>query len=61
MSWTACKVFSATKHRQRAELGDWVTEWIRDHPEVEIVGREVRQSSDEAFHCLSIVIFYRDW
>lgn len=58
--FTGVKVFSATKMREREELGDTITSWIRQHPEVEIVDYVVEQSSDSEFHCLSIVIFYRN-
>ena len=57
--FTGVKVFSATKAREREELGESISNWIRDNPRVEIVDREVRQSSDEQFHCLSITLFYR--
>ncbi len=60
MSFTGVKVFSATKAREREELGETVTRWIRSNAEVEIVDRVVTQSSDDEFHCLTIVLFYRD-
>lgn len=53
------KVFSATKARDRDLLGEMITDWIRSHPALEIVDKVVSQSSDSEFHCLSIVIFYR--
>ncbi|NOZ86899.1 MAG: hypothetical protein GXP49_11640 [Deltaproteobacteria bacterium] len=59
MSWEGCKVFSATKAREREALGEDITRWKRDNPDMEIVDREVLQSSDREFHCLTIVIFYR--
>ena len=59
-SFDGVKVFTATKARERMDLGDVLTEWIRSHPELEVVDREVRQSSDNEFHCLSIVLFYRE-
>ncbi len=52
------KVFSATRARERASLGERVTEWIVDHPELAITDRLVVQSSDAEFHCLTIVLFY---
>lgn len=58
--FTGVKVFSATKMREREELGDTITNWIKLHPNIEIVDYVVEQSSDSEFHCLSIVIFYRD-
>jgi len=59
VSWEGCKVFSATKAREREALGEDITRWKRDNPDMEIVDREVLQSSDREFHCLTIVIFYR--
>jgi hypothetical protein len=41
-------------------MGEAIGRWIADHPELEVVDREVRLSSDRQFHCLSIVVFYRD-
>lgn len=52
------KVFSATKARDRGELGDRATAWIDDHKNnVVIVDKIVTQSSDNEFHCLSITLF----
>jgi hypothetical protein len=48
------KVFSATKIDQRQQLGEVVTEWITAHPAFEIVDIVQKQSSDAAYHCLSI-------
>ena len=58
--FTGAKVFSATKAREREQLGEAIGEWISLNPEVEVVSREVRQSSDNEFHCLSIILFYRE-
>lgn len=52
------KVFSATKFRDRDELGEVVEDWLSRN-DVEVVDKQVRQSSDNAFHCLTIVLFYR--
>ncbi|MCG5052166.1 MAG: hypothetical protein KA712_04330 [Myxococcales bacterium] len=54
------KVFSATMAQERENLGEKVTAWIRDHAECKIVDTIVTQSSDEAFHCLAITVFYLD-
>ena len=54
------KVFSATMAQERDQLGEKLTAWIADHPSAKIVDRIVTQSSDEAFHCLAITIFYWD-
>jgi len=52
------KVFSATMFAQRSELGETVTQWMEAHPSVEIADIVVAQSSDQAFHCVSITVFY---
>ena len=54
------KVFSATMAQDRDRLGDRITEWLRANPKVEVVDTIVTQSSDEAFHCLVISIFYNE-
>ncbi|HZZ83529.1 MAG TPA: hypothetical protein VFE30_03240 [Anaeromyxobacteraceae bacterium] len=59
MQFTGVKVFSATKAKEREELGDVLTRWLQSNPDVEVVDREVRQSSDNEFHCLTIILFYR--
>jgi hypothetical protein len=53
------KVFSATKARDREVLGDVITEWIRNHAELELLDKIVTQSSDAEFHCIAITLIYR--
>lgn len=50
------KVFSVTKARDRDVLGERVTAWIAAHPELQILRTLIRQSSDSAFHCLSMIL-----
>ena len=57
--YNGVKVFSATKAKEREQLGEQVTAWIRRNPDVEIVDKIVTQSSDSEFHCLTITLFYR--
>jgi hypothetical protein len=57
---TGVKVFSATKAKEREELGESVTRWLRSNADLEVVDRVVTQSSDNEFHCLTIVLFYRE-
>ncbi len=57
--FTGVKVFSATKAKEREELGESVTRWLRSNADLEVVDRVVTQSSDDEFHCLTIVLFYR--
>lgn len=51
------KVFSATRSRERSDLGDRVTEWLKANPKVDVKSYAVRQSSDREFHCISITLF----
>jgi hypothetical protein len=53
------KVFSGTTYADRATLGDRVSSWIASHRECRLVDVVVTQSSDEAYHCIAITIFYR--
>jgi hypothetical protein len=57
--FTGVKVFSATKAKERDDLGEQVTRWLRANADLEIVDRTVTQSSDNEFHCLTVVIFYK--
>ena len=52
------KVFSATMVNDRERLGEKVTDWLNAHPHYEVRDMVVTQSSDEAFHCLAITVFY---
>jgi thiamine pyrophosphate-dependent acetolactate synthase large subunit-like protein len=58
MEWNKVKVFSATKAREREELGDVITRWIASE-KPEVIDVQVRQSSDNEFHCLSLTFFYK--
>jgi hypothetical protein len=58
MSFTGVRVFSATMADARSRLGETVTSWLAANPKVRVVDTVVSQSSDSAFHCLSIVLFY---
>jgi hypothetical protein len=53
------KVFSATMMAGRARLGEHVTEWIQANPHCELTEIVVTQSSDAAFHCIAISVFFR--
>jgi hypothetical protein len=57
--FTGVKVFSATKAKEREELGEVISRWLRANADLEIVDRTVMQSSDSEFHCLSILLFYK--
>ena len=60
MDFSGVKVFSATKAKEREELGETITRWLRSNPGLQVVDRVVSQSSDNEFHCLTVVIFYRE-
>lgn len=63
-AFNGVKVFCATMVQQRQDLGDVVTNWLEDakrtKPSFEIVDIKLTQSSDEAFHCISVSIFYNE-
>lgn len=52
------KVFSATMFADRERLGDQITAWLADHPQVKVTQMVVTQSSDAAFHCITITVFF---
>lgn len=54
------KVFSATMAQERDQLGEKITNWLNDRPHLKVIDKIVTQSSDEAFHCLAITLFYWD-
>ena len=52
-------VFSATKQKDRDELGETVTRWLdQKRGSIEIVDKQVTQSSDSEYHCVTIILFY---
>ncbi len=56
--FSGVKVFSATKAKEREELGEVITNWLRQNPDIKIIDKVVTQSSDREFHCLTITLFY---
>jgi hypothetical protein len=63
-SFTGIQVFSATTHAQRHSLGETVTAWLEtartQRPGFQLVDIEVRQSSDHAYHCITICLLYNE-
>lgn len=51
------KVWSVTMLKDRELLGEKITEWLRLSRAIP-ADTHVLQSSDSAFHCLSVVMFY---
>jgi hypothetical protein len=58
VKFNGVKVFSATMVADRDQLGEKVTAWMASHPQCKPTDLIVTQSSDEAFHCLAITLFY---
>ena len=59
MSFTGVKVFSATKAKDREELGEQITRWLRANQNVRVTDKIVTQSSDSEFHCITITLFFQ--
>lgn len=63
-AFNGVKVFGATMVAQRAALGEAVTAWIEDARRnrrgFEVVDIVVTQSSDDAFHLISVTVFYNE-
>jgi hypothetical protein len=55
----AVKVFSATKARDREALGEKITEFMRAAiaAGATCVDKQVLQSSDAEYHCMSVVVW----
>ena len=60
VSFTGVKVFSTTLARDREAMGETIGRWLAENPGLEVVDRQVTQSSDCEFHCLTITLFYRE-
>ena len=60
VSFNGVKVFSATMFADRDQLGEKVTRWIAEQSHVQVTELVVTQSSDAAFHCIAITVFYRE-
>jgi hypothetical protein len=58
--FTGVKVFTTTLARDRESMGEAIGRWLSEHPELEVVDKQVTQSSDSEFHCLSITLFFRE-
>ncbi|HLM44231.1 hypothetical protein [Archangium sp.] len=59
ISFTGVKVFSTTLARDRENMGENITKWLKENQNVDVVDKQVTQSSDKEFHCLTITLFYR--
>jgi hypothetical protein len=52
------KVFSATMVGDREVLGEKISTWLAANPKIEPIDAIVTQSSDDAFHCIAITVFF---
>ena len=63
-AFNGVRVFSATMIAQRQTLGESVTAWLEEararRPGFQLVDIVVRQSSDNAFHLISIIVFFNE-
>ena len=58
VKFNGVKVFSATMVADRDQLGEKVTAWMANNGHLKVTDVVVTQSSDEAFHCIAITVFY---
>ncbi len=58
VKFNGVKVFSATMVADRDQLGEKVTAWLASNPNKKLTDIVITQSSDEAFHCIAITVFY---
>jgi hypothetical protein len=59
INFTGVKVFSTTLARDRENMGENITKWLKENSNLDVVDKVVTQSSDKEFHCLTITLFYR--
>jgi hypothetical protein len=52
-------VFSTTMQRGREQLGERISRWLANHPDLVPVDTVVAHSSGREFHCLTVVVFWR--
>lgn len=58
VKFNGVKVFSATMVADRDQLGEKVSDWMARNSQYKVTDIVVTQSSDEAFHCIAITVFY---
>ena len=58
VKFNGVKVFSATMVADRDQLGEKVSAWMAHNSQLKVTDIVVTQSSDEAFHCIAITVFY---
>ncbi len=60
VKFNGVKVFSATMVADRDQLGEKVTAWMHNNTHLKVTDIVITQSSDEAFHCIAITVFYAE-
>ncbi len=60
VKFNGVKVFSATMVADRDQLGEKVTAWMTNNPQLRVTDIVITQSSDEAFLCIAITVFFWD-
>ncbi|HEY4242205.1 MAG TPA: hypothetical protein VGM88_20450 [Kofleriaceae bacterium] len=60
VKFNGVKIFSATMVADREQLGEKVTAWMTARPQFKVTDIIITQSSDEAFHCIAITVFYNE-
>lgn len=61
MDFDGMEIFTGTKHTDREALGRKVTDWRqRNGSKIEVTEIRTVQSSDNEFHCTTILIFYKN-
>ncbi len=58
VKFNGLKVFSATMVADREQLGEKVSDWMQRNPQLKVTDIVVTQSSDEAFHCIALTVFF---
>ena len=58
VKFNGVKVFSATMDADRDQLGEKVSDWMHRNGQLKVTDIVVTQSSDEAFHCIAITVFF---
>lgn len=58
LAFNGVKVFSATMVADRDQLGEKVSDWMARNGHLKVTDIVVTQSSDEAFHCIAITLFF---
>lgn len=53
------KVIQGSTFRERADLGERITEWLQSNQRAMVVDIVMTQSSDAEYHCITASIFYK--